>query len=400
MATGQEVSLVKRYEDVRAWFNRPEVKNQLARLAPSHIDVTKVLETAFQVIKENNNLLNCEKRSLIAGIMGGLDLGLSFKKELGQAYLVPFKSKGGSLVATLIIGYRGYITLAKNSGEVTKVSAHAVYANDRFEVEYGTDEKLLHVPSEGDRGDFKGAYCVFFYKDGTTSFEYMGRKTIDAHRSRSKAADSGPWVTDFEEMAVKTTVRHHAKFTPLSTERLAKAADLEERYIEGLPQADLLPDIPEGVSSGEDAPAGGTPPPPAPVVSKFDDLLSSSLKGTPYEGMMIEVDSFLEYLAKKNKVSVSALKVDAANRWEQFSKALMKHLESKVNPKGKEEVKPSQVPPPSAPPAGNVAQPEGSQLPLGGSASKVPTITCPETDSQIDIRTCENCPTKDGCPAQ
>ena len=49
---------------------------------------------------------------------------------------------------------------------------------------------------------------------------------VESIRNRSKAKDRGPWVTDYEAMALKTVIRRAAKYLPLSTEaQIAVAAD-------------------------------------------------------------------------------------------------------------------------------------------------------------------------------
>jgi recombination protein RecT len=389
MATSQEVSLVKKYETVKEWFSKEEVRNQLATLVPAHINPDKLLRVAFQVIKENNDLLRCSVRSLVAVILGGLQLGLSFEKALGQAYPVPFGPE-----AVLIIGYRGYINLARNSGEVTKVSAHPVYEKDFFEVEYGTNERLVHKPVDGDRGGFKGAYCVFFYKDGGTSFEFMTKEKVDAIKARAKSK-TGPWTTDYEEMGVKSVIRHHAKYVPLSTERLAKAAALEDRVFAGESQLDLLPEL-ENVTPKEDTTA---------LVTNFDTLLSSwineNIKDMTAGEIQKVVSEFLEFVAKQNSVTIDAVKADASKRFPQFAESLAKRLSS-LKPKekkGKEELKkplsPSITPTPT-----NLNSPTlTSNQPTMFSEAKKSTISCPAADAIIDITNCDKCPDKEGCPA-
>jgi hypothetical protein len=58
----------------------------------------------------------------------------------------------------------------------------------------------------------------------------MSRDEIEAVRKRSRAANAGPWVTDWNEMAKKTVFRRLSKWIPLSSEyRDALDADIEER---------------------------------------------------------------------------------------------------------------------------------------------------------------------------
>jgi recombination protein RecT len=64
-------------------------------------------------------------------------------------------------------------------------------------------------------------------KDGGVQFEVMSRSEIDGIRSRSKSSGSGPWVTDYPEMARKTVLRRLCKYLPMSSE-LASAMESEE----------------------------------------------------------------------------------------------------------------------------------------------------------------------------
>ncbi len=46
----------------------------------------------------------------------------------------------------------------------------------------------------------------------------MSIEDVEKIRSRSRSGNSGPWVTDFDEMAKKTVFRRHSKWLPLSPE--------------------------------------------------------------------------------------------------------------------------------------------------------------------------------------
>jgi recombination protein RecT len=46
----------------------------------------------------------------------------------------------------------------------------------------------------------------------------MTKADVESIRSRSKAGKSGPWVTDWNEMAKKTVFRRASKWVPLSPE--------------------------------------------------------------------------------------------------------------------------------------------------------------------------------------
>jgi len=291
-------------------FENPALKKQLQMAIPKHMTVERLLRVAMTALRVNPKLMECSQQSLLAAIMGCAQLGLEPEPFLGQAYLVPFKKNSkdasGKWQSTtecqLIPGYRGYIALARRSGELQSLSAQVVYENDDFELQFGLEEKLNHVPAEGDRGEVKGAYVVFRYKDGSHSFDYMPKDDIDAIRERSKSKDNGPWVTDYGEMAKKTVIRRHVKVAPLSVE-LAKAAMSEDMALSGKSQIDMfLPD------AQIQAPQDQTEYIP------FDDL-------TAGRDNKDRIEEFAAFAASANGTTVEQLKESAAKDFDNFLKA-------------------------------------------------------------------------------
>ncbi|WP_153124629.1 recombination protein RecT [Peribacillus tepidiphilus] len=193
----------------------PEIEKAL----PSHMNPDRMARIALTTIRTNPKLLEASVPSLLGAVMQAAQLGLE-PGLIGHCYLVPFKNgKTGQMDVQFIIGYKGMIDLARRSGQIENIYAHAVYSNDDFDYELGLEPKLKHKPyMKGDRGEFVGAYAVAHFKDGGYQFEFMPKEEIEKRRTRSRAANNGPWVTDFEEMAKKTVIRHMWKYLPISVE--------------------------------------------------------------------------------------------------------------------------------------------------------------------------------------
>jgi recombination protein RecT len=190
-----------------------------------HVDPDRLIRVSLAQIRKSPGLAKCSPVSLAQAIMEAGRLGVE-PGLLGQAYLVPYKGE-----ATLIVGYRGLVGLARRSGDVTKVEARIVHEHDAFEVEFGSSARFSHRPNLfGDRGKPIGVYAEATYADaaGTVQREFMTIAEVEAIRARSKAAHSGPWVTDWAEMAKKTAVRRLAKMLPLSIEDAAAIDRLDE----------------------------------------------------------------------------------------------------------------------------------------------------------------------------
>jgi len=170
----------------------------------------------------NPKLFECTKESIAKAVITASEMGLDCSGSLGSGYLVPyFNGKIGAYEAQFIPGYRGLIDLARRSGHVKSIEAHVVYKDDSLDIEFGLEPKLSHKPNpmvEPQDKNIVGAYMVAQLIDDAKHVEYMTRAEIDKIRNRSKASNSGPWVTDYAEMCRKTVVRRGAKYLPLSPE--------------------------------------------------------------------------------------------------------------------------------------------------------------------------------------
>ncbi|WP_144517685.1 recombination protein RecT [Bacillus thuringiensis] len=187
---------------------------RMAEVLPKHMDMNRMSRIALTTIRTNPKLLECAVPSLMGAVMQAVQLGLE-PGLLGHCYILPYKRE-----ATFIIGYKGMIDLARRSGHIQSIYAHAVHENDEFEYELGLHPKLEHRPSHGDRGAFIGAYAVAHFKDGGYQMEFMPKSEIEKRRKRSASANSSysPWSSDYEEMAKKTVVRYMFKYLPISIE--------------------------------------------------------------------------------------------------------------------------------------------------------------------------------------
>ena len=219
---------MNKVQTIRDLLNKS--KKQIAMALPKHLSPEKMLRVAMTSIQQNYLLLECDPKSLIGAIMEASQLGLLPDGVLGHAYLIPYwNSKKKIYEAQLQIGYRGFLELAYRSQRITKIYAQVVYEGEKYEVELGLHPKLVHIPSppNGESRDIVATYAVVYFKDAEPDFEWLWKEEIEKVRKISKAADNGPWVTHYEEMAKKTAIRRLAKRLPLSTE-LQRAAVMDE----------------------------------------------------------------------------------------------------------------------------------------------------------------------------
>lgn len=207
--------------------NMPAIKVAL----PKHLSPERMARVALTTIRTNPKLQKCNPVSVLASIVQAAQLGLE-PGILGHCYIIPYYNKDRGMEAQFQIGYRGMIDLARRSGNIESIQAHEVYDNDLFELEYGLEDKLKHVPwhliGTTEPGNIRGAYMVAKFKDGGHQIHYMPIKEIEAHKKRSKTSDEGPWVTDYVEMCKKTVVRSAWKWLPISIEVMRQVEAKDE----------------------------------------------------------------------------------------------------------------------------------------------------------------------------
>ena len=202
------------------------VKRQgaMKQIAANGIDPQRVIQVLLASIQKTPSLANCTQESIFRCAMHAVELGFYPGSVDQKAYLVPFKDQ-----CTLIVGYKGMVELAYRSRLIKSIRARAVYEGDRFTYKDGLSPVLDWEPGDTPRDPKKitHAYCIVETKDGGVIYDVMTKAEIDAIRGRSKASGSGPWVTDYAEMAKKTIMRRTLKMAPMSIEMVkADAIDM------------------------------------------------------------------------------------------------------------------------------------------------------------------------------
>lgn len=207
---------------------------EIAKALPRGMTIERLSKVLLFSIDQNPDLLKCTQVSLLRAIKECVTLGLEPGGIRGLVYLIPYKVGGQDLnrECQTIVGYKGLRELAMRSGMVKQLEARVVHKNDRFRVRFGFDPELSHEPNTEDPGPPFAVYCLARLSDGGAHVEVMTMREVEAIRSRSKAGNSGPWVSDFEQMARKTAVRRIMNYMTLSPEA-ADALAVDGDTIEG-----------------------------------------------------------------------------------------------------------------------------------------------------------------------
>ncbi len=228
-----------------AQSNIRRMEEQFSMAMPKGIEAHRLIRDAQTLVRQTPKLALCNGQTLLGGLMTFAQLGLR-PGVLGHGWLLPFWDRQGSeYKAQIVIGYRGYIDLGYRSGEIARLAARTVFANDEFRVDFGTQDELIHRPVMTERGDPIAYYAVGKVKGGDPMFVLKSHPDMEAWRDRyamaqrnGKIIPGTPWADHFEGMAHKTMLRQLYKWLPQSTD-LAAAMSVDEGFradLQGRPE--------------------------------------------------------------------------------------------------------------------------------------------------------------------
>lgn len=208
---------------LKAQLQGDAFKQAVASALPRHLSPDRFIRVALTAMTRTPKLAQCEPASFFQCLLSLSQYGL--EPDGRRAHLIPFENrKRGVTECQLIIDWKGLSELVYRSGVVSTLHADVVREGDLFDYSMGV--LTTHVPyflrrddKKPDKpGDVFAAYSTATMKDGTRKTEVMSWEQIEGIRGRSRAGQSGPWVTDWEEMAKKTAFRRLSKWLPLSAE--------------------------------------------------------------------------------------------------------------------------------------------------------------------------------------
>ena len=186
-------------------------KAQLLEVLPRHIEPSRMLRVFQNAVTRNPKLLECTDLSILTALATCGAFGLEPNTPLGQCHIIPYSKQ-----ATFQMGYQGLIELARRANTTIRVGM--VHANDKFDMDCGTEPRLVHKPCfDGERGDVIGYYAIAHPPTGLPIFEYMSRADAMVHGkrySKAFAKPDSPWKTAPDQMCLKTVVIRVCKYAP------------------------------------------------------------------------------------------------------------------------------------------------------------------------------------------
>lgn len=164
-------------------------------LKKHNIDPAQFVQIVLSEVKKNEKLLVAFQEnpaSMFASILAGAEIGLMPSEMLGEFYLIPRRIEGKPTV-TPLIGYKGMVNIILRGGEVSRIDAECVFEGDTFEVSYGLERTIKHIPDftvDKNAANFKFVYVVAKLKNGEYQFVVLSKTDIIKIRAMSKYENS------------------------------------------------------------------------------------------------------------------------------------------------------------------------------------------------------------------
>lgn len=140
----------------------------------------------MHAVSANSDLQLCDPKSVLSAALLGEGLKLTPSPQLGQYYIVPYKSKKNDYgkVAQFVLGYKGYLQLAIRSGYYTKINVMPIKEGEL--IRWDPLNEVIEIELIEDDDDREAAQTIGYY----AMFEYQNgfRKAISGASLRC-------WVT-------------------------------------------------------------------------------------------------------------------------------------------------------------------------------------------------------------
>jgi recombination protein RecT len=159
------------------------------------------------------SMKDVEPNSVIASAMQAACLDLPIDKNLGFAWIIPYKKKGVGY-AQFQMGYKGYIQLALRTGQYENLNVTEVFEGELTKYDRLSSEMVIDPTQK--KNDTVIGYAAFLKL--TSGFKHAEFWTIEdvkkhaqnysqAYRSAIQYRNNdAPWIANFDEMAKKTVL--------------------------------------------------------------------------------------------------------------------------------------------------------------------------------------------------
>lgn len=165
------------------------------------------------ILSLGSTMRDVEPKSVLAASIVAASLDLPIDKNLGFAWIVPYK-KGSLKLAQFQMGYKGYIQLAQRTAAYARMNAEAVNG-EAYKGRDDIGDPIIDWNAVDPAKPIAGYVFAFRLVNGFTKLFYWSKAKVEAHAQRYSQAYRGgyetPWKTHFDSMALKTVIANELR---------------------------------------------------------------------------------------------------------------------------------------------------------------------------------------------
>ncbi|MEC2236146.1 recombinase RecT [Bacillus subtilis] len=207
---------------MKGLLSSPAVMNRFEEVLGKR--ASQFTASILSLYNSENTLQKAEPMSVISSAMVAATLDLPVDKNLGYAWIVPYKGR-----AQFQLGYKGYIQLALRTGQYKSINCIPVHEGELQKWNPLTEE--IDIDFEKRESDSVIGYAAYFeLLNGFRKTVYWTKAQVEKHKKKFSKSDFG-WGKDWDAMALKTVLKSMlSKWGILSVEmQKAVIEDNEER---------------------------------------------------------------------------------------------------------------------------------------------------------------------------
>ena len=184
---------------LKSLMNNADIKRRFTEILKER--APQYMSSIINLVNSDINLVKCEPMSIIASCMVAATLHLPIDKNLGYAWIIPYKER-----ATFQLGYKGYIQLALRSAQYKAINVINVHEGELSSWNPLTEE--LDINFNNRLSDAVIGYAGFIQlMNGFRKTVYWTKDQIEKHKQKFSKSNFG-WDNDYDAMAQKTVIRN------------------------------------------------------------------------------------------------------------------------------------------------------------------------------------------------
>ena len=236
--TERAAELQEKAISIRDYMQEPETMRQLMAALPKWLRADRFIRLFYSAMMQTPKLLLCTKQSLLSCMIQAAQIGI--EPVFGKAALIPY-----GMEVQLQLMYKGLMEVARRFADIT-ITGHVVYEVDEFDIVWGDNEKLHHIPKfSPERIESKkiGAYDIWKVGNEIRSRRFMPTSDIlfirDTYsKAWKKDGKQSVWGKHEDDMFLKTVIKGHCKLEPQCIE-MERSVELDDRAEIGRTQIGL-----------------------------------------------------------------------------------------------------------------------------------------------------------------